>query len=248
MSAVSPVVELLGAGRRFGNFDALHTLELSIGAGERVAILGPSGAGKSTLLSMLNGSVRATSGEVRVFGTNLASLSPSALGVTQRRIGIVTQRLDLVEQVRVLHNVNAGRLGQWSTARSLTSLLWPRPDAVVTGALDRVGLSWALNEQTSRLSGGERQRVAIARLLVQKPEIVLADEPVSSLDPSNAADILGLLGSLARDATTIVSLHQPELARRHFDRVLGLRRGRLLFDLPAAEIPDVLLDDLYALG
>lgn len=248
MIAAPPVVLLSEVGRRFGNFEAIAALDLRIDAGERVAVLGPSGAGKSTLLSLLNGSLRATSGAVEVFGENLATMSSSTLALTQRRIGMVSQRLDLVEQVRVLHNVNAGRLGRWSTFRSLGALVWPRPDEVSTAALDRVGLSWAINEQTSRLSGGERQRVAIARMLVQQPDIVLADEPVSSLDPSNAADILGLLGALGRDATTVVSLHQPELARRYFDRVLGLRQGRLLFDLPAAEMPDQLLEELYALG
>jgi phosphonate transport system ATP-binding protein len=247
MSIAAPAVLLRDAGRRFGTFEAIAGLDLRIYAGEQVAVLGPSGAGKSTLLALLNGSLRATSGEVEVFGANVARMSPSVLASAQRRIGMVSQRLDLVEQVRVLHNVNAGRLGHWSTARSLGALVWPRADRVAIGALERVGLAWAVHEQTARLSGGERQRVAIARVLVQKPEIVLADEPVSSLDPSNAADILGLLGALGRDATTVVSLHQPELARRHFDRVLGLRQGRLLFDLPAAEIPDSLLDDLYAL-
>jgi phosphonate transport system ATP-binding protein len=245
MSTAPPVVLLRGVGRRFGDFDAIIDLNLQINAGEQVAVLGPSGAGKSTLLALLNGSLRSTSGAVEVFGANLSTVSPSRLSATQRRIGTVSQRLDLVEQVRVLHNVNAGRLGRWSTARSLAALVWPRPDRVATQALERVGLSWAVHEQTSRLSGGERQRVAIARVLVQSPDVVLADEPVSSLDPTNAADILGLLSTQGQDATTIVSLHQPELARRHFDRVLGLREGRLLFDLPVGDVPDRLLDDLY---
>lgn len=248
MSTAPPVVLLRGVGRRFGDYDAIADLDLRIDAGEQVAVLGASGAGKSTLIALLNGSLRATSGVVEVFGANLGSISPSRLAATQRRIGTVSQRLDLVEQVRVLHNVNAGRLGVWSTARSLGALAWPRADRVAMSALERVGLSWAVHQQTSRLSGGERQRVAIARVLVQDPEMVLADEPVSSLDPANAADILDLLNTLGRDATTIVSLHQPELAKRHFDRVLGLRKGRLLFDLPVTEMPDRALDELYALG
>jgi phosphonate transport system ATP-binding protein len=241
------VVRLRGAGRVFGTTEAVADIDLTIAAGERVAILGPSGAGKSTLLSMLNGSLPATSGEVEVLGANLASLPPSALRAVQCRIGTISQRLDLVDQVRVLHNVNAGRLGRWSVARALVALVSPRADPIATGALDRVGLPWAIHERTERLSGGERQRVAIARLLVQEPELVLADEPVSSLDPARAAGILELLDAWQRPVTVVTSLHQPELARRHCTRVIGLRGGRLSFDVPADRLDDHVLADLYAL-
>jgi phosphonate transport system ATP-binding protein len=243
----APVVRLRGAGRNFGTHPAVGDVDLTIAVGERVAILGASGAGKTTLLSMLNGSLRATSGEVEVLGYNLASLPPARLRAVQRRIGTISQRLDLVEAVRVLHNVNAGRLGQWSTAKALVSLVSPRADQTTTDALDRVGLPWAVHERTERLSGGERQRVAIARLLVQNPELVLADEPVSSLDPARAAGILELLGELTRPVTVVLSLHQPELARRHCTRAIGLRAGRLVFDLPADRVDDGVLADLYAL-
>ena len=241
------VVRLRGAGRHFGTHAAVEDLDLTITAGERVAILGASGAGKTTLLAMLNGSLRPTSGEVEVLGANLARLPPARLRAVQRRIGTIAQRLDLVDQVRVLHNVNAGRLGQWSAARALVALVSPRADPTATAALERVGLPWAVHERTERLSGGERQRVAIARLLVQDPELVLADEPVSSLDPARAAGILELLGAMARPVTVVMSLHQPELARRHCTRALGLRDGRLVFDLPADQLDEGVLADLYAL-
>lgn len=249
MSTPSPVLRLRGAGRRFASHDAVSGVDLTVHAGERVAVLGASGAGKSTLLSLLNGSLPATSGEVEVLGHGLASLPASRLRVLQRRIGTISQRLDLVEQVRVLHNVNAGRLGRWGTARALAALAWPRADAAAADALERVGLPWAAYERTERLSGGERQRVAIARLLLQEPELVVADEPVSSLDPVRAAGIMELLcAAPARPrATLVVSLHQPELARRHCTRAVGLRAGRLIFDLPAAHLDDEILDDLYAL-
>lgn len=241
------VVRLRGAGRRFGSHDALVDIDLTVEAGERVAVLGASGAGKSTLLSLLNGSLPATSGGVEVIGTNLAGLPPARLRALQRRIGTISQRLDLVDQVRVLHNVNAGRLGGWSTARALAALAWPRADDTAIGALDRVGLAWAVHERTERLSGGERQRVAVARLLVQNPELVLADEPVSSLDPTRAAGILDLLAATGPQVSIVVSLHQPELARRHCTRAIGLRAGRLVFDLPADRLDDDVLTDLYAL-
>ncbi len=242
----TPAVAVLrGAGRRFASHDAVAGIDLTIRAGERVAVLGASGAGKSTLLSLLNGSLPATTGEVEVLGTSLGGLPSARLRALQRRIGTISQRLDLVDQVRVLHNINGGRLGRWSNARALAALAWPRADAAAIDVLDRVGLAWAVHERTERLSGGERQRVAIARLLLQEPELVIADEPVSSLDPARAAGILELLCGTAMPVTLVVSLHQPELARRHCTRAIGLHGGRLVFDLPASRLDDHVLDDLY---
>lgn len=245
MTPAAPVIRLSAAGRRFGPHHALADVDLTIAAGERVAILGPSGAGKSTLLALLNGSLSPSAGIVEVFGEDLAGLPPARLRIVQRRIGAISQRLDLIDQVRVLHNVNAGQLGQWSTSQALRSLVWPRSVDTARSALGRVGMEWALYERTERLSGGERQRVAIARLLVQVPELVLADEPVSSLDPVRADEILELLRAPAERATLVVSLHQPELARRHCTRAVGLRDGRVVFDLPAERLSDDKLGDLY---
>jgi phosphonate transport system ATP-binding protein len=245
MTPPAPVVVLRGAGRRFATRDAVTGIDLTIRAGERLAILGASGAGKSTLLSLINGSLPATSGEVEVLGSRLADLPPARLRKIQRRIGTVSQRLDLVDQVRVLHNVNAGRLSRWSSLGALGALVWPHADAAVLDALEQVGLAWAVHERTERLSGGERQRVAIARLVLQEPELVLADEPVSSLDPTLAAGVLRLLYTWGRPVTLVVSLHQPELARRHCTRAVGLRAGRLTFDLPADRLEDHVLDELY---
>lgn len=247
------VVRLVAAGRRFGTHQALAPLDLTVCAGERVAVLGSSGAGKSTLLGMLNGTVAPTEGTVQIFGEDLAALPDRALRRLQRRVGTVSQRLDLVEQVRVLHNVNAGRLGSWSTPRALVSMVWPRPDDLVRDALGQVGLEWALHERTERLSGGERQRVAIARMLVQQPDLVLADEPVASLDPTRAAEVLDLLGGGDRSSgdsgvTLLVTLHQPALARAHCTRALGLRAGELVFDVAAGELSQDLLDELYTLS
>ena len=248
MTEAGPVVRLRGVGCHFGLLAALSDVELTLTEGERVAVLGASGAGKSTLLSLLNGSLAATEGHVEVFGRDLAQLSQAQLKTVQRRIGAVSQRLDLIDQVRVLHNVNAGRLGEWSTARAIAQLAWPRSDDTVRDALGRVGLEWAVHERTERLSGGERQRVAIARLLVQRPDLVLADEPVSSLDPTRAAEIMGLLRAPAAEATFVVSLHQPELARRHCTRAVGLREGRVAFDVPIEQLEDDQLAELYALA
>ncbi|KUL22700.1 phosphonate ABC transporter ATP-binding protein [Streptomyces regalis] len=247
MSASTPVIRLRGAGRRFGAHEALAGLDLTVHAGERVAVLGTSGAGKSTLLALVNGSLEPTSGSVEVFGEDPAGLTAPQRRLLQRRIGSVNQDLALIEQVRVVHNVNAGRLGRWSTTRALASLVWPHSLDVVRDALERVDLGWALYERTERLSGGERQRVAIARLLVQQPELVVADEPVSSLDPVRAARVLDLLGASPTGRTLMVSLHQPALAREHCTRVVGLRQGRIVLDVPAADATDEALHDLYEL-
>lgn len=243
-----PVLRLCGVGHSYGSHEALRDLDLTVHAGERVAVLGSSGAGKSTLLALLNGSLVPTTGTVEVFGDNPALLSASRLRLLQSRIGTVSQRLALIEEVRVLHNVNAGRLGRWSTPRALASLVWPRSLDVVRDALARVDLSWALHERTERLSGGERQRVAVARLLVQEPELVVADEPVSGLDPVRAARILDLLGTSPNVRTLVVSLHQPSLAREHCARVVGLRDGRIVLDAPVSDVSDAALHDLYALA
>lgn len=240
-------MRLHGAGRSFGGAPALSGLDLVIHAGERVAVLGPSGAGKSTLLSLLNGSLEPSSGSVELFGEATAGRTSRARRAHQRRVGTVSQGLDLIEQVRVLHNVNAGRLAEWGTWRSLASLTWPRPDPRALSALESVGLGWAVHERTERLSGGERQRVAIARLLAQRPELVLADEPVASLDPTRAAEILELLARVTGPSgTLIVTLHQPALARAHCTRAIGLRAGRLVFDTPIEHLASDQLDELYA--
>jgi phosphonate transport system ATP-binding protein len=227
---------------------ALAEVDLRIEPGERVALLGPSGAGKSTLLALMNGSLPASSGSVQVLGEDLHGLSLRRLRGVQARIGFVHQRLHLVEQLRVVHNVNAGRLAHWGTATALRSLIWPVDMDGARRALDAVGLAGALLEPTARLSGGERQRVAIARALVQRPRLLLADEPVSSLDPARAEAVLGLLIGCAGDGTMVLSLHQPELARRHCTRAVGLRAGRVVFDVPVDRLRAGLLDPLYEIG
>lgn len=242
------MVSLVGAGRSFGAQQALTDVTLSVGPGERVAVLGRSGAGKSTLLALMNGSLPPTSGSVAAFGADRAALRGAQRRAAARRVGTISQRLDLIEGVRVRSDVAAGALGSWSTPRALAALVWPRADAAVLAALERVSLGWAVNERTERLSGGERQRVAIARLLVQAPDLVLADEPVSSLDPARADDVLALLGEVAGDGALVVNLHQPELARRHCTRAVGLRDGQVVLDVPTAELDDEVLTTLYDLA
>jgi phosphonate transport system ATP-binding protein len=222
-------------------------VDLTVAAGERVAVVGPSGAGKSTLLNVLNGSVTPTAGSVRVLGADPADLSGRALRALRARTGTMHQHLELVGPLRVVHNVNAGRLSGWSPARAAWSLVRPQGVNEVRSALERVGLGDRLYERTDRLSGGQRQRVALARLLVQQPDLVLADEPASALDPALADQALALLGELAvkRGGALLACLHDPALALRHCDRVIGLVDGRVTLDAPAADLSLTELERFY---
>lgn len=240
------VLQLRGASVVHGAHRALDDVDLVVRAGERVALLGPSGAGKSTMLSLLSGATEPDAGAVLLFGEDLAAVGPRRRRALAARVGALTQDLDLVEHVRVLHNVAAGRLGRMPLRTALVRLLTARADDEVRGVLEQVELPWALHARTQQLSGGERQRVAVARLLLQRAEAVLADEPASSLDPTTARQVLDLLRSSATTGTTLISLHQPEAARQSFTRVLGMRGGRVVLDLPSARLTDEHLDDLYA--
>ena len=226
---------------------ALAPLSLSVHAGESVAIVGPSGSGKTTLLNLMAGVIQPDMGTVILGGNNLSGIQ--ANGELSRLVGVIHQQFDLVPHLSVLHNVLAGRLGDWSLAQSLLSLVWPRDRQVAMQALDRVGIGGKAHERAARLSGGEQQRVAIARLLVQDPQMIIADEPVSSLDPARAADILNMLKDIAteRGKTLIASIHTLDLSSSYFERVIGLRNGVVQFDLPVEELSQERLVGLYEL-
>jgi phosphonate transport system ATP-binding protein len=246
----SPIFELKNVSHRFGHVQALTDINLQIQAGERVALVGSSGAGKSTLISLLNGTLLPTSGEVWVLDRNLAQLRPKVLRQVQRQIGTVYQQFHLVDNLRVIHNVNAGRLGHWSFLKAALSLVWPQEIEVAANALSQVGILEKLYDRTDHLSGGQQQRVAIARVLVQNPTAILADEPISNLDPERSREILDLLCHLsqATGKTLVTSIHAIEFARSHYQRIIGLRQGRIVFDIPAQTLSDTTLKDLYNLS
>lgn len=232
----------------FDGFRALSNASLSIDNGEKVAVVGPSGAGKSTLLAVCSGALAPTSGTVRIMDRPvLGTLRDKQL---RRRIGIVHQDLGLVGPLKVIHNVNAGRLGQWSSTKALWSLLHPQDTPSAQAVLDQLGIGDKTFMRTDTLSGGERQRVALARILLQDPSLIVADEPVASLDPARAADVLRLLARIAADGrrALIVSLHDVPMARRICDRVIGIRGGHIVFDRPAAQLSDDLERDLYEIA
>lgn len=243
--------ELRGASVVYDGRAALRPADLVIRPGERVALVGPSGAGKTTLLRVLNAGVRPTAGAVLVGGRDLATLSPDELRHVRSTIGFVHQDLCLVPNLRVSQNVIAGQLGRRSLLGAARAMLWPRREDVDRAAriLARVGIGDKLYQRTDTLSGGQRQRVAIARALFQDPLGILADEPVSAVDPARARDTVALLNDVARERglTLIVSLHDIRLATEFFPRLVGLRDGAVVFDAPAGAVTRDALDELYAL-
>ena len=237
-----------GVGKSYPRVRALSPLSFTIESGERVALAGPSGSGKTTLLYLLAGLIQPDEGQLVLDNRLLSKLPPGR--ELSRLVGLINQQYDLVPHLPVVHNVLAGRLGQWSLLRSIASLVWPQELHLAQAALSQLGLADKLHQRTSSLSGGEQQRVAIARLMVQSPRLVLADEPVASLDPARAEEMLGLLTDLTTnsDKTLVVSLHSPYLIQKYCSRVIGLREGRLMFDLPASQLSEPLLDRLYDLN
>jgi len=231
-----------------GAIRAVDGLDLKIGSGERVAFIGPSGAGKTTLFRLLNCTLKPTAGRLWVAGQEVEHLHGASLRAARRRIGTIYQQHNLVPRLPVVHNVLAGRLGTWSTPRAVLSLARPVEVEAAHRALHQVGIPEKLYARTDELSGGQQQRVAIARVLLQDPDIILADEPVSSVDPTLAAGIVHLLTDISRATgkTLVVNLHSVDLALASFPRIIGLRDGRVLFDLAPQAVRDETLAALYA--
>ncbi len=231
-----------------GRIVAVDELDLKVRRGEKLALIGPSGAGKTTLFRMLNLTIPPTSGTLLFDGLDIGRLYGRRLREVRRRIGTVYQQHNLVPRLQVVHNVLSGKLGAWPLWRAVRSLIRPAEADLAYEALSQVGIPEKLYDRTETLSGGQQQRVAIARTLVQNPEVILADEPVSSVDPALAAGIVKLLIELSETyrKTLIMNLHSVDLALAHFPRVIGLRDGKISFDLPAAEVTDEHLATLYA--
>ena len=243
----APAIALVDAGVRYGDRQALEPVTLSVERGESVVLVGPSGAGKTTLLRTIAGSLAPDGGRVALHGRELSELRPGA--ELARLVGVVAQQFDLVASLSALQNVLAGRLGEWGFWRSLASLVVPRDRETALDALERVGLRELAYERAGRLSGGEQQRVAVARVLVQAPAVIIADEPVASLDPARAEQVLALLGAAPRDEgrTLVASVHGLDHIRAHFGRVVGLRNGRIAFDIPSSQLTEERLAHLYAI-
>ncbi|WP_418316887.1 phosphonate ABC transporter ATP-binding protein [Piscinibacter sakaiensis] len=240
-----PAVAISGLRCRRGGRETLAIDELQITAGERVGLIGPNGAGKSTLLRCLNGLGRAEEGELQVLGRPLGALRGAALRALRSEIGHVMQGLHLVARLSALENVLIGALHRVPGWRSWARIYPPADIAAAEAALQRVGLLALAATRADRLSGGERQKLAVARMLLQRPRLILADEPTASLDPQAATEICSLLVDAAGSATLITVVHSPALLPQLADRVIGLRDGRIKFDLLVNQVDSQLLDDLY---
>ncbi|WP_219418355.1 phosphonate ABC transporter ATP-binding protein [Pseudonocardia nigra] len=229
---------LRGIRVRFGDREVLHGVDVTVATGELLAVLGANGSGKSTLLRAAAGLVPVSGGEIRVGGRDGRS--------ARTEVAMVFQQIHLVRRRSALDNVCAGALGRLPLRSSLVPALFPREvREEAMACLDRVGLADRAHDRAGSLSGGQQQRVAVARALCQRATVVLADEPVSALDPAAAEQVLALLAELAHaeSLAVLAVLHQPDLAHRHADRIVGLRDGRVVLDGAPATIGGV--DALY---
>ena len=226
---------------------ALQGISLQLGVGEQVAIIGPSGAGKTSLLQVLACAQRPTQGEFRLGGQDPWRLSTGELQRLRGQLFLAPQVPPLPQRQRVVTSVLAGRLPAMSMAASLRSLFYPTDIPAAYEALNHFDLSDKLFDRVDRLSGGERQRVGLARALLSPASLWLIDEPLSALDPMRARLAMTALVGLARERqiTMVATLHQVDMALAHFDRIIGLLKGQIVFDLPSAQVSPERLAHLY---
>lgn len=243
------VIRVAGLDKVYRNgTQALYDIDFTAHAGETVVLLGANGSGKSTLQKCFNGLVESTAGSVEVLGTDVVTANKRELTNLRRQIGMVHQRINLVRELSVLTNVIHGSLGRAPSPRNWfasTAQQEQREEAMA--ALQRVGLADVAGKRAEQLSGGQQQRVAIARMLMQRPKIVLADEPVAALDPHAGRTVMDLLWEITeeRQLTLVCTLHQLELARDYGNRVVALLDGRLEIDGYMSQLADEQLAGLY---
>ena len=226
---------------------ALNGVSFRVDEPKVITIIGPSGAGKSTLIRCINRLVEPTSGKILLDGTDIAVLSSRGLRKARRRMGMIFQEYNLVERLTVMENVLSGRLGYIGFWRAYRRKYPPEDVTAAFKLLDRVGLEGYQNTRADALSGGQRQRVGIARALMQRPDLLLVDEPTASLDPKTSRQIMRLLVELAHENNTpaLVNIHDVALAQTFSDRIIGLADGRIVFDGTAADITSDVLTQIY---
>jgi len=235
-------LEVLSVTKSFGGRAAIEDVSFSVSEHEFVAVLGPSGAGKTTLFRCVTGLLAPDRGKVRVAGLDVSTLR----GRERRHIAVVFQQFNLVSRLSAFDNVLAGRLGYVAAWRGLARRFARADRLLGLECLDRVGLLAHAGQRADTLSGGQQQRVAIARALAQEPDIIVADEPVASLDPTISAEILALLHRICREGVSILcSLHQVHFAQQFADRIVGLSQGKVVIDAATADFDREAANRLY---
>ncbi|MCZ7932498.1 phosphonate ABC transporter ATP-binding protein [Agrobacterium leguminum] len=233
--------------RRFGNHTAVDSVNVEIPQGQMVGVIGRSGAGKSTLLRMINRLVDPSSGSIHFNDTEVSALKGAALRSWQRDCAMIFQQFNLVPRLDVLTNVMLGRLNHRSTALSLFNIFTNDERLMAIAALERLGIEHVAMQAAGTLSGGQQQRVAIARALMQSPKMVLADEPIASLDPLNAKIVMDALRDIneREGITVITNLHTLDTARNYCERIIGMSQGRVVFDGTPAELTAAAVTEIY---
>jgi len=226
---------------------ALSGVELQVNRGEFIAIIGPSGAGKSTLLRCINRLVEPTEGAILFNGMDATKASPTSIRKMRREVGMIFQNFNLVKRVTVLRNVLHGRLGYMNPVRGTLGLFSRKDIEEAKRILVRLGLQQQMFKRADELSGGQQQRVGIARALSQKPKMILADEPIASLDPVTSHSIMEHLHSICSEdgITCLVNLHQVEVAKKFATRIIGIHKGTVVFDGPPEHLTGEMIEKVY---
>ncbi|WP_400246640.1 phosphonate ABC transporter ATP-binding protein [Niallia sp. JL1B1071] len=225
----------------------LKNVNLTINDGEFIVVVGLSGAGKSTLIRSINQLVKPTEGELIINGKDTLKYNERQLKEVRRNIGMIFQNYNLVKRMSVLRNVLTGSLGRTGTFNSLFGLFSKEDKALAMSSLARVGIDDKAYRRADQLSGGQQQRVSIARALTQKPNVILADEPVASLDPPTSHTVMKDLKKINKEdgITTIINLHFIDMAMEYADRIIGMREGEVVFDGPVSEVSEKTFEEIY---
>ncbi len=242
------MIKIRSLTKQYGSNAVLRGIDLDVAPGEFLVVLGPSGAGKSTLLRCINGLATPTSGELVAAGFDATDARNGNIRKLRQQVAMIFQHHNVVPRLSVLKNVLTGRLGQTSTLSSVLQLFSRQDVALAMDCLRRVELEHKAEQRTDALSGGQRQRVGIARALAQRPQVILADEPVASLDPKTSRLVLQYLRAACRELgiTVVCNLHQVDYAREFGDRIVGLAGGKLVFDGRGDELRESHLNLIYS--
>lgn len=246
---MTATLTLSSVSRHFGDTRAVDNVSLTIEPGQFVGVIGRSGAGKSTMLRLINRLIDPTSGSVSFDGVEITALKGKALRDWRRSCAMIFQQFNLVDRLDVLTNVLIGRLAEHGFLSSMAMQFTDAERTIAIEALDRLDLVPQALQRAGTLSGGQQQRVAIAKALVQKPKIMLADEPIASLDPANATLVMDGLAQINKEdgITVLVNLHTLDTARAYCDRIIAMRQGRVFFDGNARQLTDDVVRDIYGL-